>query len=63
MIPQWIKDIAKGLIAFLQPIQQRRQALEKDDNYLAKVLEEGNRKAASVAASTLREIRQAMNLT
>lgn len=60
------KLLIPNLVKFLQPIQERRQAIEreiaKDGNYLYKILEDGNKRARAVAAATLAEIRQAMNL-
>lgn len=48
--------MADKIIAFLEPIQKRRQELEKNPDYLLEVIKKGNERARQVAAETLEEV-------
>jgi tryptophanyl-tRNA synthetase len=54
------KVMIKHVIAELTPIRERRAALSADA--VAVVLEDGNRQARAVAATTMREVREAIGL-
>ncbi len=56
------KKLAACIIERLAPIQKRREALLKDKAQLKKILDEGAKKAASIAAETMQEVRKAINL-
>ena len=44
------------------PIQSARAKLEKDPNYVDKVLEDGAKRARKVAVKTLHKVKRAMGL-
>ena len=50
------------LIARLGPMQKRRREIEKDSAYVRKVLEEGYKKASTVARATLEEVKKLVSL-
>jgi len=54
--------LTEVVIAFLQPFQQRFDALMADEKGLEKVLVEGAEKARAVAAETLSEVRKKVGL-
>jgi tryptophanyl-tRNA synthetase len=56
------KVMIKHVLADLAPIRERRAELEKRPGEIAQVLEEGNRRASSVAAETMGEVRSAMRM-
>jgi len=56
------KIMIKHVIAELQPIGERRAELERDPGRVEAILEAGNRQAQTVAAATMTEVRQAMQL-
>lgn len=58
-----LKDaVAEAIFSELQPIQHKRTELEKDPEYVTRVLHEGAKKASETAQKTLYEVRQAMGL-
>jgi tryptophanyl-tRNA synthetase len=56
------KVMIKHVIADLEPIRERRAALEKRPGYAEEVLEQGNRAAAAKAHETMEEVRKAVGL-
>src|SRR5690606_5029486 len=55
--------LARALNAFLDPIRERRAALEREPTLVADVLHAGNRAMRAVAAETMERVREAMGLT
>jgi tryptophanyl-tRNA synthetase len=59
-----IKDeIATAISESLKPIQQKREQLMNDTEYVEKTMREGAEKARAVAAHTLKEVRSRMGLS
>jgi len=56
------EDLAKAIYAELKPIQEKRKKLEKDTEYIDKVIEEGGKKAKKIAKKTLKEVKIKMGL-
>ena len=56
------KRLAAAIIEKLSPISEKRKAILKDKAALKKILDEGAKKAASVASETMKEVRKAINL-
>ena len=56
------KDLGEEIVRFLQPIRERRAALEADRKGLWKILAAGARKARAVASVTLEETRKALRM-
>ena len=56
------KIMIKHVIAELRPIGERRAALERDPARVEAILNAGNAKAQTVAAATMIEVREAMQL-
>ena len=72
-VHEWCSGARKGctdckstfadvLIATLEPMKKRRREIEKDAAYVAKVLEEGCKKASAVARATLDEVKKQVGL-
>ncbi len=56
------KELAEILIKFLEPIQERRNELLKDKEQIFKILDEGSKRASSVALKTIAEVKGLLNL-
>ncbi len=56
------KSVIPEVIAEMAPIQEKRAALEHDPAYVARVLEEGRKRAGDEAAAVMTEVRKAMGL-
>ncbi len=56
------ENLAKAIYKEIEPIQERRAALEKDPSYVERILESGAKKAQVVARGTLDEVKKAMGL-
>ena len=56
------ENLAKAVYRELRPIQEKRKELEKDTNYVNKVIEEGGIKARKIAKKTLEEVKEKMGL-
>ncbi|HKA34134.1 MAG TPA: tryptophan--tRNA ligase [Candidatus Binatia bacterium] len=56
------KIMIKHVIADLEPVRERRAAVEKRSGYVEEVLERGNRAAAQKAEETMTEVRTAVGL-
>jgi len=58
-----LKDnLAKAIFKELKPIQEKRKELEKNPEYVEKVVKEGAEKAGKVAKKTLKEVKEKMGL-
>ena len=53
-------ELARHMVDWLRPIQERRQALLADPRKLDDLLAAGNAKARSIAEQTMKEVRQAV---
>ncbi len=56
------RKLADALNEYLEPIRKRREAVLKNPGIIDEVLEQGAKKAAVIAESTLSEVRQAMRI-
>ncbi len=56
------KELLKHLLAYLQPMQERRKGLAADPKRITDIIQEGSRKARVIAAQTLAEVNEAMKL-
>lgn len=56
------EELAQAIYKELEPIQKRRTELEKNPEYVDKVLQEGAAKARKVAQKTVEEVREKMGL-
>lgn len=56
------RSVIPKVLATLAPIQKRRKELEAHPERVAAILEEGSKKAASVAQETMKHVREAMGL-
>jgi len=56
------EELAQAIYKELMPIQSARAKLEKDPNYVDKVLEDGAKRARKVAVKTLHKVKRAMGL-
>lgn len=54
------KQLAEDILLFLAPIQERIKAIENDNAYIARVMQEGAEKARISAQQTLTEVRSIM---
>lgn len=57
------RKLARALNAFLDPIRERRAALERDPTLVEDVLHAGNRAMRAIAAETMERVRAAMGIT
>ncbi|HUF14038.1 MAG TPA: tryptophan--tRNA ligase [Longimicrobiales bacterium] len=57
------KKLAAALNAFLEPMRERRAALEARPDLVDDVLQTGNRRMAETARETMERVREAMGLT
>lgn len=56
------EQLSEAVFKELEPIQKRRVELEKDTEYVDRVIREGAEKAREVAQETVREVREKMGL-
>ncbi|MFA5356699.1 MAG: tryptophan--tRNA ligase [Candidatus Omnitrophota bacterium] len=56
------KELAEILVKFLAPVQERRARLLDDKKKLANILEDGSKKAASLASKTISEVKEVLGL-
>lgn len=56
------EDLAQAIYKELKPIQEKRKELEKNPDYVEKVLKEGAEKARKIAKETVDEVREKMGL-
>ncbi len=52
------KQLAEDITLFLTPIRNRIEEIEKDDEYLSKVVKTGTEKAKESASKTIKEVRE-----
>lgn len=57
------KLLGEQVVAYLQPIYERRQRLEGNRGYIREILQAGAKKAQEVAGASMEVVRDAMNLT
>jgi tryptophanyl-tRNA synthetase len=55
-------DLAEIIVEFLEPFQQKFQELEKNEDYVKKVLSEGAEKAQIIAEETMKKVRKKIGL-
>lgn len=55
VIPKILEEIA--------PIHEKRVEFSKDKNYISDILNDGNKKASTIAKATMEEVREAMGLS
>jgi tryptophanyl-tRNA synthetase len=56
------KDLAEKITLALEPIQQKRQLLERNPEKIAEILRQGASRARIFAGKTLEEVKRAINL-
>ncbi len=56
------KILAENLNKFLAPIREKRKDLEKDKEFLNKLIVQGSEKAREIAQKTMEEVKEAMGL-
>ena len=56
------KQLAEDMVRFISPIRQRAEAIRANEDYLKKILKQGEEKARESASQTLREARQLIGL-
>lgn len=55
-------DLVDAVIAGLKPFQEQFQALRQDEQHILKILEDGSRRAATVAEQTLSDVKRKIGL-
>jgi len=56
------KELLQAVHTFFDPMRQKRSELEKNRDYVEKVLKEGSEKARSVAVETIKEVKKVTGL-
>ena len=56
------KKMAEILVAYLEPVQNKRKEILKDKGYVGKILEDGRKKASAVAEKTMQEVKSLINI-
>ncbi|WP_229689039.1 tryptophan--tRNA ligase [Puia dinghuensis] len=56
------KELAEGMVRFVAPIREKAEAIQNDDAYLRRVMEEGAAKARSSAKVTIGLVKDAIGL-
>ena len=56
------KELAALLLKLLEPIQEKRQALEKDKKKIQGILEDGQAKASGLAKKTMGQVRELLRI-
>jgi tryptophanyl-tRNA synthetase len=54
--------VAEAVVAYLEPVRERYQALRDDEAALDQILADGAEKARAIAAETLLDVREAMGV-
>ena len=57
------EQLANAIYKELKPIQRKRKELEKNPEYVDKVIKEGAEKAGKIAGETLKEVKEKMGLS
>ena len=52
------KQLAEDMVLFCSPIRSKILEIEKDDEYLRKIVNEGSEKARASAKKTIKEVRE-----
>jgi len=55
-------EISEAIYRELKPIQEKREELSKNSEYIGKVLKDGSKKARAIAEKTVLEVREKMGL-
>jgi tryptophanyl-tRNA synthetase len=56
------KELLQAVYSFFEPMRKKRNELEKNRDYVEKVLKEGSEKARSVAIETIKEVKKVTGL-
>jgi tryptophanyl-tRNA synthetase len=56
------KELAEGMVAFIAPIREKAEAIQHNEPFLQRVMEQGADKARASAQETLKLVREAMGL-
>lgn len=56
------KNLANKMVAYLEPIYERRQEILKNPGVIKEIIQNGNENARKVARKTMEEVRSAMNI-
>lgn len=56
------KQLAEDMVRFIAPVREKAAAIQQDDVYLKRIMEEGAAKARASASATLEIVRQHMGL-
>ena len=57
------QSLAAAINLFLDPIREKRRALEREKGYVESIIYEGTERMADIAADTLKEMKSAMGLS
>ncbi len=56
------KKMAANLIKALSPVREKRHELESDLNMVKEIIDKGNKRAKSIAETTMREVKEAIGI-
>ena len=56
------KQLAEDMIIFLNPIREKIEAIENDDDYLTKIMKMGKEKAHASSSKTVKEVREIIGI-
>ena len=56
------KQLAEDMIIFLNPIREKIEAIENDDDYLTKIMKIGKEKAHASSSKTVKEVREIIGI-
>ena len=56
------KELAEGMVKFIAPIREKAEAIQNDDAYLRRIMEQGAAKARASAAVTIQLAKEAIGL-
>jgi tryptophanyl-tRNA synthetase len=56
------KQLAEDMVRFITPVREKAMAIQQDELYLKRIMEQGAEKARASARATLAVVRQAMGL-
>ena len=56
------KQLAEDMVTFITPVREKAEAIQRDEAYLKRIMEQGAEKARASASATLAVVRQAMGL-
>lgn len=55
-------DLAEIVIEFLKPFQEKFKELDKNEDYVRKVLTQGAEKAQAIARATMKEVKEKLGI-